>query len=42
MILSRSGRVHLTYTWRRRNIQHLEIDPGELEVRPYVDGRWPD
>ena len=41
MIRTRDGLVHVTYTWRRRSIKHVVIDPGKLEPRDFVDGRWP-
>jgi predicted neuraminidase len=28
VIESRDGRVHVTYTWKRRRIRHVVIDPG--------------
>ena len=28
VIESRDGRVHVTYTWKRRRIRHIVIDPG--------------
>jgi predicted neuraminidase len=30
VIQARDGRVHVTYTWRRERIRHVEIDPGRL------------
>lgn len=41
VIQSADGLVHITYTWRRRSIKHVVIDPRQLELRPIVDGRWP-
>jgi predicted neuraminidase len=31
LIQSRDGRVHVTYTWRRQRIQHVVIDPKQIE-----------
>ena len=42
MVRTRDGRVHVTYTWRRRSIRHVVIDPSKLEPRDFVDGRWPE
>jgi predicted neuraminidase len=42
MIRTLDGLVHLTYTWRRRSIRHVAIDPEKLEPRDFVNGRWPD
>jgi alpha-L-rhamnosidase len=33
--------VHITYTWKRRNVKHVVIDPAKLETKPIVDGKWP-
>lgn len=30
VIQSRDGLVHITYTWRRRHIKHVVLDPGAL------------
>jgi predicted neuraminidase len=31
LIQSRDGRVHLTYTWKRRRIKHVVVDPARLD-----------
>jgi predicted neuraminidase len=31
VIQSRDGIVHITYTWRRQRIRHVEIDPTQLK-----------
>jgi hypothetical protein len=33
--------VHIVYTWRRKKIRYVEIDPSKLEAKEIVDGRWP-
>jgi predicted neuraminidase len=33
--------VHLTYTWERKRIKHVVIDPAKLRLRPIVGGVWP-
>lgn len=35
------GRVHVTYTWKRRRIRHVELDPARLSSRPLEGGAWP-
>ena len=30
MIQARDGRVHVTYTWMRRRIKHVVIDPSAI------------
>lgn len=42
VVQSTDGLVHVTYTWRRRRIRHVVLDPKKLELAPLVDGRWPD
>lgn len=41
MIQSRDGLVHLTYTWNRRRLRHVVVDPSQLRTRPIIDGQWP-
>ena len=33
--------VHITFTWNRRRIRHIVVDPSRLALRPIVAGRWP-
>jgi predicted neuraminidase len=30
VIQAADARVHITYTWRRQRIKHVEIDPATL------------
>jgi predicted neuraminidase len=41
VIQSRDGMVHVTYTWRRERIKHVELDPEKLAGEPIVEGAWP-
>jgi predicted neuraminidase len=34
MIQTKDGLVHITYTWNRKKVRHMVIDPTELEARP--------
>jgi len=34
--------VHITYTWKRRKIKHVIIDPAGLAPRDMVKGEWPN
>ena len=41
VIQAADGLVHATYTWKRRRIRHVVIDPAKLELRPIIGGEWP-
>jgi predicted neuraminidase len=41
MIATPDGKVHITYTWNRKKIRHIELDPAKLTGREIVDGAWP-
>jgi predicted neuraminidase len=41
VIQGSDGLVHITYTWRRRRIKHVVIDPAALKAIPMPDGKWP-
>jgi len=42
VIQTADGLVHFTYTWNRKRVKHVVIDPTELKLTPIVDGEWPD
>lgn len=41
VIQAADGKVHATYTWKRRRVRHVVIDPAKLAPRDLVDGAWP-
>ncbi len=41
VIQAEDGKVHIVYTWKRKRIKHVIIDPAALKSRPMVDGKWP-
>lgn len=42
VIQSSDGMVHIVYTWRRKKIKHVAIDPSKLEMKKIENGSWPD
>jgi predicted neuraminidase len=41
VIQSRDGLIHVVYTWNRKRVRHVVIDPKKLELVPLTDGKWP-
>ena len=41
VIQTPDGLVHTTYTWKRKKIKHVAIDPAKLVLRDFADGEWP-
>lgn len=41
IIQTKDGLVHIAYTWHRKRIKHVVVDPDKLVTYPIVDGKWP-
>lgn len=41
IIQTKDGLVHITYTWQRKKVRHVVVDPSKLTTNPIVNGQWP-
>jgi len=41
VIQTKHGLVHITYTWERKKVRHVVLDPAKLTLVPIEDGVWP-
>ncbi len=41
IIQTADGLVHMVYTWKRRLVKHVVVDPTRLSSRPITNGEWP-
>lgn len=41
VIQTADGLLHVSYTWKRKKIRHVVLDPAKFTLKPIVDGKWP-
>ena len=41
VIQSADGMVHITYTYKRKRVKHVALDPAKLILRDMPGGEWP-
>ncbi|MDD4190663.1 MAG: exo-alpha-sialidase [Mangrovibacterium sp.] len=42
VIQSKDGRVHITYTWNRKLVKYVALDPEKIRTKAMVNEKWPE
>jgi predicted neuraminidase len=42
IIQTTDGLLHITYTWKRKRIRHVILDPGSFSPKPIINQKWPE
>src|SRR5690606_3580645 len=41
VIQTKDGLLHFGYTWRRKKMKHVVVDPKKVKLIPIENGVWP-
>lgn len=41
VIQSTDGMVHIIYTWKRKTVKHVVLDPKKISGKEIMNGQWP-
>lgn len=42
VIATPDGHAHTTYTWKRKKVKYVELDPARMSLKGMPEGKWPE